>query len=93
MSKVNKKHTATRICSEIHCYRGYEITLNTSVPTGYWGRYSAGGVRTGMEFATLKDAKVWVDRRLEKHPEWVLTTEENKQRIADLREDYEGWDD
>jgi hypothetical protein len=67
----NATHKATRVYNETYgdlegyIYRGVEITLNTEVPTTYFGRYTTGGYRNGDGFSSLKEAKAGVDHRID----------------------------
>lgn len=56
-------HRTKRIDQDTVEYRGWSIRRSTTVPQGYYGRYIIPGQRS---FSSLKDAKDYVDSKLDR---------------------------
>lgn len=62
---VRMVHGAVKLTDEFgdahYFYRGYEITLNESVSSGYYGRWHVGSSRNGHGDDSLEGCKKYID--------------------------------
>lgn len=63
---MTPKHQTTKISEGEYQYRGYTITRHDDVPSGYFGRWRAGGYRKGFASDTLKGVKAQIDAKLDR---------------------------
>lgn len=66
---ANTTHKAKRLEYGWH-YRGYDIIRNDNL-RGWAGHYRIGSLQNGEQFVSLKEAKSWVDEKLDA-PEPVI---------------------
>ena len=57
------KRKTNKFGETVHEYRGFDIEVNTSIRSGYWGRYSFFS-KTRQKFCKLDHAKKAIDAML-----------------------------